>query len=98
MNGENFKPDEIENAIIDAAVPISPGLDFVVQAAQVPEPTRSIDGRVVWLCGIAIVLGVLASLVAKLFIGLISLITNVAFFGQFSLDSLNPSENHLGLW
>jgi chloride channel protein, CIC family len=98
MNGENFKPDKIENTITDAAIPISPGLDFVVEAAQVPEPTRSIDRRVVWLCGIAIVLGVVAALVAQLFLGLIALITNIAFFGRFSLDKLGPSENHLGLW
>jgi hypothetical protein len=61
MNGENSKPDETENTITDASIPISPGLDFVVEAAQVPEPTRSIDRRVVWLCGIAIVLGIAAA-------------------------------------
>lgn len=98
MSGENSKPDNIEDAITEAAIPISPGLDFVVEAAQVPEPTRSIDRRVVWLCGIAIVLGIAAAFVAKLFLGLIALITNIAFFGQFSLDSHGPSENQLGLW
>ena len=98
MNDENFNPDKIENAITDAAIPISPELDFVVEAAQVPEPTRSIDRRVVWLCGIAIVLGVVAAFVAQLFLRLIAPITNIAFFGHFSLDANGPNENQLGLW
>jgi chloride channel protein, CIC family len=85
-------------ASTDEGIPISPDLDFVVEAAQVPEPTPTIDRRVVWLCGIAIVLGVMASLVAQVFIGLISLITNIAFFGRFSLDAQSPGENQLGLW
>ena len=35
---------------------------------------------------------------AQVFIGLIGLITNIAFYGRFSFASVGPSENQLGLW
>ncbi len=85
-------------AAAEDVIPVSPGLEFVAEAAQIPEPASSLDRRVVWLCGVAIALGVVASLVAKVFVNLIALFTNVAFYERFSLENVSPADNQLGLW
>src|SRR5262245_12391619 len=79
-------------------VSISPGLELVLEEAQVPPQTPTIDRRVVILCGIAIVLGLAGALVAQVFVHLIDLITNLAFYGRFSLESATPWDNRLGLF
>ncbi|HEY2826843.1 MAG TPA: chloride channel protein, partial [Pirellulales bacterium] len=79
------------------AVPISPGLDLVLEEAQVPQPVPTVDRRVVWLCGVAIGIGVVGALVAQVFIHLIAFITNLAFYGRISLEPVSPGDNHLGL-
>ena len=35
---------------------------------------------------------------AEVFVRLIALITNIAFYGAFSLDGSSPAENQLGFW
>lgn len=80
------------------AVPVSPALNLVLEEAQIPQPTATVDRRVVWLCGVAIVIGIFGALVAQVFIRLIAFVTNLAFFGQISLLPTPPSENHLGYW
>ena len=75
-----------------------PALNLVLEEAQVPQPTATVDRRVVWLCGVAIGIGVLGALVAEVFVRLIALITNLAFYGRISLEPISPSDNHLGLF
>jgi hypothetical protein len=64
---------------------LSPSLDLVTEAAQVPPHYALIDGRVLFVCALAVVLGIAAAFVAQFLIGLIALITNLAYFGEFSL-------------
>jgi H+/Cl- antiporter ClcA len=75
---------------------ITPSLDVVTEAVQVPPMYSIVDNRVLKLCGIALVLGTAAAFVAVLLVGLINAITNFAFFGQFSLSYHSPAENQLG--
>lgn len=71
---------------------ISPSLDLVLEAAQVPSEHAVLKLRTLWLCGLAILLGAFAAIVAQLLVGLITLITNVAFFGQMSLTKSAPAD------
>ncbi|HVM95416.1 MAG TPA: chloride channel protein, partial [Candidatus Acidoferrales bacterium] len=50
------------------------------------------------LSALAILVGGAAGLVAQILTRLISLITNLAFFGQLSLAVQSPATNALGLW
>ena len=77
---------------------ISPSLDFVVEAAQIPTKSSTIDRRVVWLCAVSIGLGLAAAIVAQVLIKLIAVITNLAFYGRYSLDFTSPAGNQLGLF
>jgi H+/Cl- antiporter ClcA len=77
---------------------ISPALDFVIDASQTPAAAAAIDLRVVWMCGLAIGLGLVAAFVAEALMKLIGFITNLSFYGRLSFDSVSPAENQLGLW
>ncbi len=79
---------------------LSPSLDLVTEAAQVPPHYTLIDRRVLLMCLLAVVLGIAAAFVAQLLIGLIALITNLAYFGEFSTRFLAPAEAipRLGVW
>jgi len=46
----------------------------------------------------AIVIGVLSAVVAKLLVWLIALITNLVFFQKLSADFVSTTNNHLGAW
>jgi H+/Cl- antiporter ClcA/CBS domain-containing protein len=56
-----------------------------------------IDGRVLRLCGLAVLVALLAALAARLLTALIALCTNLAWFGALSTAPRSPADNHLGL-
>ena len=56
------------------------------------------DKRVLVLSLMAIIIGALSAVVAKLLVWLIAAITNLMFYGRLSLTFLSPANNHLGAW
>jgi len=82
----------------DVALPLAPALDNTLIAAHMPRVFPPLDRRVLWVTGVALCLGILVGLVAKILTALIGLITNLAFFGHWSFAFTNPAGNHLGLW
>lgn len=90
--------EALPSAVVADTVPVSPALELLAEAAQVPSEPALVDGRVVLMSLLAILLGALAAGVAVVFIRLIALFTNVAFFQRFSLEVVPPSQNQLGLW
>jgi H+/Cl- antiporter ClcA/CBS domain-containing protein len=54
------------------------------------------DKRVVLLCLMAIVIGVISAGVAQVLVWLIAVITNLCFFQEFSSAPLSPENNQLG--
>ena|SRR5947207_3755083 len=64
-------------------------------ATRVPE-RAGIDSRVVVICGVSILLALLTGFIAQALVGLIGLITNVAFYGRFSTAFVSPAGNTLG--
>src|SRR5689334_14602275 len=75
---------------------VAPSLQPTLDASGIAPAPAVIDARVVWLCGLAAVLGLLAGLVAQLLAALIALFTNLAFFGELSLASRSPADHALG--
>ncbi len=77
---------------------VAPSLDVVLESAHVPPQYSSIDVRVLKICGIAAILGIAAAFVAQALLLLITFITNVSFYGHFSLESAYPANAvpHLG--
>ncbi|WP_118951479.1 chloride channel protein [Taibaiella helva] len=54
--------------------------------------------RLLQLSLAAVIVAVFVSLIAKVLIYLINLVTNIAFFGNVSLAAHSPADNHLGWW
>ena len=79
---------------------ISPSLDLVAEAANVPPQESPVDRRLLRACALAVGLGVAAGGVAQLLLGLILLITNLAYYGELSLAARGPAAAvpRLGLW
>jgi len=88
---------DAESATTDGLT-ISPALNLVTQAAQVPAEHAVVNFRTLQICGLTCLLGVAAAFVAQLLVALIDIITNLAFFGELSLASRTPAAavDHLG--
>jgi H+/Cl- antiporter ClcA len=56
------------------------------------------DRRSLVICGLAIVLGLLAAMTSQILLMLIQLCTNIAFFGRFNLQNNSPADNRLGVF
>src|SRR6476620_6702172 len=81
-------------------VTVSPALDIIAEAEQIPQQHALVDVRVLRLCGWSILIGLIGAVASRVLIGLIACITNVAFFLRISFGEASPGEavGHLGLW
>jgi chloride channel protein, CIC family len=77
---------------------VSPALDLVAEAAQVPLEATLVDRRVIKLSLMAIMLGAVAAGTSVVLMRLIALITNFAFYQHISFDFVPPAGNQLGIW
>lgn len=79
---------------------ISPSLELVAEANQLPPQYSPIDRRVLLICALSILLGIAAAFVSQALLALIALITNAAYFGELSLQDRGPADAipQLGLW
>jgi H+/Cl- antiporter ClcA len=90
--------DDVDGSRIprDSPVPIAPSL--VCDPALISQrPTGAVDARVVRTALIASAVGAAAAFLAQALTALIALLTNLSFFGRFSLQPASPSGHHLGV-
>jgi CIC family chloride channel protein len=67
-----------------------------IQAARVPLERTLIDRRVLMICAWSILLAIATGFMAQALVGIIGLVTNLAFYGRFSTQFVSPANNHLG--
>ena len=93
--------NEVERASTTEGLPVAVSMGPALEAAAVPQQSSLVSGRVVFISCLAIAIAVVAAFIAQLLVRVISLVTHIAFYGQFSwsLDAhAMPAGNHLGLW
>ncbi len=56
------------------------------------------SARLVPIAGLAIVIGLVSSVVALLLLKLIGLCTNLFYFQRWSTELVSPAGHHLGAW
>lgn len=78
------------------ALPVSPSLEPTLAAADVPRLPNVVGPRVVFISALAVGVAFLVGVVARVLVKMIALVTNLAFFGRFSLAVASPAEHHLG--
>jgi len=92
-------PDhDVERSSTTAGLPIAPALGSSLEAARVPVETRPVDRRVLFVCGVAVAIAVVAGFVAQALGALIALLTNVSFYGRASTTDVSPADHALGAW
>ena len=89
---------DVEEASTTEGLPVAPSFGPGLATVNAPHTVTAIDGRVVFICAIASVLGVMAGFVAQLLGHLIALITNLTWFGVWSFDLRSPAGHDRGLW
>ncbi|MGZ3457819.1 MAG: chloride channel protein [Archangium sp.] len=81
------------------SLPIAPSLGPTLEnEPRAPESKGPVDRRVVYISGLCILIALAAGLVARVLVELITLITNISFFGRVSFHEASPADNQLGLW
>jgi CIC family chloride channel protein len=80
------------------AIPFAPSLEPVLETINLPPDSNMFNERSVRISLLAIALGISGGLIAQLLTKLIGLITNLCFYGRFSLEFSSPANNHLGVW
>lgn len=86
-----------ENKPKNDPIPISVSLKPTLEKEGIHKITRN-KKRLVLISGLSIVIAIAISIIAKLLVHLINLITNISFMGVFSFEHGEPSESHLGWW
>jgi len=83
-----------------SSIPISPTLDDFSATDKVNRKTGfSFPARrLVWICVLAVGIGAVVSLIARILILFIDLVTNISFFSDFSIGFMDPAHNDRGLW
>src|SRR3954464_11629061 len=89
---------QVERASTTEGLPVSPSLGPALEAADIPAQSTLVNKRVLVICGISILVAIAAAFIAQALMSLINLVTNISFFGRFSVLSAPPAQNHLGLW
>src|SRR5215468_9035219 len=75
------------SATVEKGLPVAPSLDLTLETEHVPLRSSPVDRRVVFISALGLFLGVASSLVAQILVRMIALITNLAYFHRWSLES-----------
>ena len=67
-----------------------------LETVNAPIDRATVDGRVLGISGLAVGLGLVAAVIARVLTSLIGLITNLAFHGSWSTTFASPAGNQLG--
>ena len=84
----------------EIGLPVAPSMapTLATSTPLVPRAATAMDGRTVVMCGLCLVVGAIAGLVAQGLIRLIYLFTNLSFHGHASFARSVAADNHLGPW
>jgi CIC family chloride channel protein len=91
------KMEPLKKAASKTGIPISPALNYI------ENPSNSGNGiiqkkRLLFISCLSVAVAMAISIIAKVLIYLINLVTNISFYGSFSLGFHSPAGNHLGAW
>src|SRR4051794_23400907 len=88
----------MRNNTINDSIPISISLQPVLEEENIHKKRVHNKGRIITISLLTISTAVCISFIARFLILLINLITNLSFYGAFSLSPSTPAGNTLGIW
>ena len=82
----------------NTGIPVAPSLGATLEAEDLL-PKKKVDrSRILKISFMAVLIAIVISVLGKFLIYLIALITNISFYGSFSISPSGPSGNSLGLF
>jgi len=85
--GESGGPHNgiVERASTTEGLPVAVSMGPALAAVKLPTHATPLDGRAIWMCILALPIGVAAGLAAQALLWLIGFITRASFYGQWHL-------------
>ena len=84
-----------DNTPKEEGIPIAPSLALEDEDSS---SKPMVSTRLFFISVQVVINAILIGFMAKIMVALIHLITNISFYGKFSLEESGPAGNHLGLW
>lgn len=79
-------------------IPISISLNPTLERENFQPKKPQDKKRLLTIAGLAILIAISISIIAKFLVYLIDLITNIAFYGHFSIQAASPAHNNYGVF
>lgn len=86
------------STVLNNGIPISISLNPSLERENFKPKKPYSKKRSLTISALAILIALLVSVIAKLLVHLIDLITNISFYGNFSIENSSPSDNTYGLF
>lgn len=83
---------------MSSSIPVSISLADTLDAEDIQQKSNQNKKRLLTVSALAVLIAAVISFIAKFLVYLIYLITNISFYGSFTISSSGPAGNHLGLW
>ncbi|MCW3085123.1 MAG: chloride channel protein [Bacteroidetes bacterium] len=83
--------------LMNNGIPISISLNPTLENEKIKPQVNADKKRILIISGIAFMIAVAISFIAKLLVSLIDLLTNISFHGTFSINHSSPASNTLGI-
>jgi CIC family chloride channel protein len=80
------------------SIPISIGLEDTLETGHIYKKLSGNKSRIITISALAIAIAACISIIARLLVYLINLVTNISFHSTFSASPSSPATNTLGLW
>jgi H+/Cl- antiporter ClcA len=79
-------------------IPISTSLQSTLEKEQIGNGNTEGKKRILYISLLAVGIAAAISFIASFLVHLISLVTNISFYGRFSFAATSPQFNHMGPW
>jgi CIC family chloride channel protein len=88
----------MKRTIYKNGIPISPILSYLESTEKTSDKSIILKKRLVQISILSIAVAIAISLIAKILIYLINMVTNISFFGILDFSFHSPASNSIGLW
>jgi CIC family chloride channel protein len=84
--------------MLNNGIPVSLSISSVLEKENIKSKKKINKFRLLRLSGLAILIAICISFIAKFLVHLIDLITNISFYGNFSINHSTPTNHNYGLF
>ena len=83
---------------LGTGIPVAVSLSPALEAENMPPKVERDKKRLLYISALAVAIAICISFIAKLLVYLIEFVTNISFYGKFSIAGISPADNQMGLW